>query len=114
MYVGAIILDGGPPKKKSIADTFAGKELPPRIAALTSTKFICPNTKRFTLQEDDNQIFLVPFLEKDQGSIDSGDRGIKKRNSLFRDFSHVYLSDDPPDAVKVQSHGSSKDHIDET
>ncbi len=102
MYIGVIRLYDGPPNKESIVDTFAGKELPSRIAALTGTKFICPKTKRFTLQEDNNQIFLVPFLETVQGSTESKDKGIKKRNSLFRDFSHVYSSDDPPDAVKVQ------------
>jgi len=63
MYIGVIRLNDGPPKKESIADTFAGKELLPSIAALSSTKFVCPNTKRFTLQEDNNQIFLVPSLE---------------------------------------------------
>ena len=95
-------------RKKTVADTFAGKELPPNIAALTNTKFICPNTKRFTLQEDNNQIFFVPFSETDQGAIGSRDRGNKKSNSLFRIFSHEYSSNDPPDAVKVQSHGLSK------
>ena len=100
MYVGFIRLYDGPPKQKSITDTFGGKELPPSIAALISTKFICPNTKRFTRQEDSNQIFLVPYLERD--------RGIKKINSLFRDFSHDYSSDDPPDAVKAKPHRSSK------
>ncbi len=114
MYNGAIRLYDGPSKQKSIADTFGGKELPPSIAALISSKFICPNTKRFTLQEDNNQIFLIPFLETDKGTIGSRDRSIKKRNSLFRDFSHVYSSDDPPDAVKVQPHEPSKNHIDET
>ena len=114
MYVGTLRLDARSPKKETVADTFAGKELPPNIAALTNTKFICPNTKRFTLQKDSNQIFFVPFLETDQGTIGSKDRGNKKSNSLFRDFSHEYSSNDYPDAVKVQSHGSSKDHIDET
>jgi len=100
MYVGFISLYDGPPEQKSITDTFGGKELPPSIDALISTKFICPNTKRFTLQEDSNQIFLVPYLERD--------RGIKKINSLFRDFSHDYSSDDPPDTVKAKPHRSSK------
>ncbi len=100
MYIGFIRLYDGPPKQKSITDTFGGKELPPSIDALISTKFICPNTKRFTRQEDSNQIFLVPYLERD--------RGIKKINSLFRDFSHDYSSDDPPDAVKDKPHRSSK------
>ena len=102
MYVVAIRLYACPRKKESITDIFAGKELPSNIAALTSTKFICPNTKRFTLQEDNNQIFLIPFLETDKETIDSRNRSIKKINSLFRDISHVYSSDDPPDAVKVK------------
>ncbi len=114
MYIGAIRLYDGPSKKESITDTFAGKKLPPSITALTSTKFICPKTKRFTLQEDNNQIFLVPFLETAKGAIDSRNRGTKIRNCLFRDFSHVYSSDDPSDAVKVQSHWPSKDPINET
>ncbi len=102
MYIGVIKLYDGPSNKKSIVDVFDGKVLPPHIAVLTGTKFICPKTKRFTLQEDNNQIFLVPFLEASQVTIDSGDQGILKRNSLFRNFSHGYSSDDPPDAVKVQ------------
>ncbi len=108
MYIGAIRLYDGPSKKESITDTFAGKKLPPSITALTSTKFICPKTKRFTLQEDNNQIFLVPFLETGNGAIDSRDRSRKKTNCLFRDFSHAYSGDDPPDAVKVKPHESSK------
>ena len=108
MHIGFIRLYDGSPKQKSIADTFGGKELPPRIAALCSTKFICPNAKRFTLQEDSNQIFLVPCLETGKDAIGSRNRGIKKINSLFRDFSHDYSSDDPPDAVKAKFHGQSK------
>ena len=86
MYIGVIRLYNGPLKKESIADTFEGKELSSSMAVLTSTKFICPKTKRFTLQEDNNKFFLVPFLETDQGAIDSKDRGVKKRNSLYRVF----------------------------
>jgi hypothetical protein len=56
----------------------------------------------------------VPFLETDQGAIGSKDRGNKKSNSLFRDFSHEYSSNDYPDAVKVQSRRLSKDNIDES
>ncbi len=102
MYIGVIKLYDGPPNKKSIVDVFDGKVLPPHIAVLTSTKFICPKTKRFTLQKDNNQIFLVPFLETSREFIDSRDQDVLKRNSLFRDFSHVYSSDDLPDAVKVK------------
>ena len=62
MYVVAIRLYACPQKKESIADIFAGKELSSYIAALTSTKFICSNTKRFTLQEDNNQIFSIKLF----------------------------------------------------
>ncbi len=102
MYIGVIKLYDGPPNKKSIVDVFDGKTLPPRIAVLTGTKFICPKTKRFTLQEDNNQIFLVPFLEASQVAVDLRDQGILKRNSLFRNYLHVYSSDTPPDAVKIK------------
>ncbi len=90
MYVSTIRLDSSPPKKISIADVFAGNELPPCIAALTKTKSIYQKTKRFTLQEDNNQISLVPFLETDQGHIASRDRGIKKE-TVYSEFFHKYI-----------------------
>ena len=54
-------LDDGPAKKESIADTYAGKELPPQVATLSNNEVTCPNTGKLTSQEDNNQVFLVPI-----------------------------------------------------
>lgn len=88
MYVGKFRLDARSPKKETVADTFVGKEIPPNIAALTNTKFICPNAKRFTLQKDSNQIFLVPFLETDQGVLGSKDqvKSLRDKNFILPKF----------------------------
>ncbi len=45
---------------ESIGDVYAGEELPSNIASIINTKTVCPNTKKWTIQKDNNQIFLVP------------------------------------------------------
>lgn len=54
-------LDDGPPKKESIGNTYAGKELPAQVATLSNNTVTCPNTGNLTSQEDNNQVFLVPI-----------------------------------------------------
>ena len=56
-------LNDGPAKKESIGDTYAGKELPAAIVTLIGNKTICPNTKKWTSQEDNEQVFLVPISD---------------------------------------------------
>ncbi len=53
-------LDDGPSKRESIGDTYAGKELPPKIASLINNQMECPNTKKMFTQQDNKQVFLVP------------------------------------------------------
>jgi len=59
MEIG-VDLNDGPPKRESIGDTYAGKELPKKIVELMSNYTLCPKTKRFFLQKDNHQVFLVP------------------------------------------------------
>lgn len=53
-------LDDGPPDKASIGDTYAGKELPTKVARLTNNETNCPVTGKRTSQADNDQVFLVP------------------------------------------------------
>jgi hypothetical protein len=57
----ALRLDDGPPARASVADAYAGKELPPSLAILSSHMITCPNTGRLTAQRDNHQVFLVPI-----------------------------------------------------
>ena len=57
----AISLKDGPVEKESIGNTYAGKELDPNVANLINNKIQCPNTGKLTIQEDNNQVFLVPI-----------------------------------------------------
>jgi hypothetical protein len=53
-------LSDGPPSRESIGNTYAGKELPPEVAALIINMVTCPQTQRLTSQQDHDQVFLVP------------------------------------------------------
>jgi hypothetical protein len=57
-----IILNEGPKEKQSIANAYAGKEIPPNIRTLLSSNFQCPHTGKAIPQEDPNEIFLVPVV----------------------------------------------------
>jgi len=58
-----IDLDPGPAEKRSIADVFRGRLLPPQLAAIKGHRAFCYKTGRqFPLQKDDD-IFLVPPLK---------------------------------------------------
>ena len=60
-----IQLDEGPSQKEKLMNAFAGKEIPPEIAALIiSNEFLCPQTGEITSQNDNNQVFLVPERRK--------------------------------------------------
>jgi len=55
-----IDVDPGPDAKRSIADVFRGRLLPPQVAAIKGHTAFCYKTGRqFPLQKDDD-IFLVP------------------------------------------------------
>ncbi len=58
----SINLDLGPIVKKSIGDTYAKKTLPLEIINLLSNKTKCPATRKWFVQKDNKQVFLV--LEK--------------------------------------------------
>jgi hypothetical protein len=53
-------LSDGPPSRECISNTYAGKELPPEVAALITNMVTCPQTQRLTSQQDHDQVFLVP------------------------------------------------------
>lgn len=55
-------LEDGPVEKQSVASAYAGKQPPPDIATLLKNQFQCPETGKTFVQEDINQIFLVPVL----------------------------------------------------
>jgi hypothetical protein len=57
----AVMLQSGPQQKQSVADAFAGKELPPDLAALKNNRVSCPKTGRQYAQTDYKEIFLVPI-----------------------------------------------------
>jgi hypothetical protein len=51
--------DFGFDDKASIADVYAGKELPAHVAQLRNNYTNCPVTGKLTQQKDNNQVFLV-------------------------------------------------------
>jgi hypothetical protein len=53
-------LNDGPPSRESVGNAYAGKEVPPEVAALITNMVTCPQTQRLTSQQDNNQVFLVP------------------------------------------------------
>jgi hypothetical protein len=57
----AIELPDGPANRASIGDVYQGRDLPPQIAALINNRIVCPQTKRWVLQRNNNQVFLVPI-----------------------------------------------------
>ncbi len=61
-YTGVDIeLEDGPAQKQSVSDLFEGKELPSEVADLANNRFICPTTQEMRLQEDNDQVFVIPF-----------------------------------------------------
>lgn len=58
-----IARDDGPVEKTSIGDLFKGKELPQDIVNMKNNMTICPNTGNAFIQEDNDQVFLVPVQE---------------------------------------------------
>ena len=54
----------GPVKKRSIATTYRGKNLPRHLATLKQDRVYCPNLRRHYPQTDYRQIFLVPSAER--------------------------------------------------
>ena len=56
-----ISIQDGPPVKRSVGASYAGKQLPPKIADLIDSKVLCPKTGKMYMQKDLHQIFLVPI-----------------------------------------------------
>jgi hypothetical protein len=64
-----IDLDGGPDRKRSIADLFQGRSLPPQLAAIRGHRAFCYKTgRKFQLEKDDD-IFLAPPTHVRRSSI---------------------------------------------
>jgi hypothetical protein len=61
----SISLDDGPAERESIGNLYAGKDLPQNVAALTNNHTVCPETKKWFVQKDNNQVFLVPASDDD-------------------------------------------------
>ena len=57
----SIELKDGPADKASIGDTYAGKELPSKIAQLLNNTTHCPKSGKPILQRNNDQVFLVPI-----------------------------------------------------
>jgi hypothetical protein len=56
----SVTLDDGPTTKKSVADLYECKELPPTLAGLKDKRVYCPKTGRQYAQRDTKKIFFVP------------------------------------------------------
>ena len=59
----SVTLDDGPTEKESIANSYAGKDLPPTVAGLKNKRVYCPKTGRQYSQNDNRKVFLVPIGE---------------------------------------------------
>lgn len=57
----SIELDDGPVDKRSIGDTYEGRDLPPQVATLVNNATRCPTTGRMIPQRNNDQVFLVPI-----------------------------------------------------
>lgn len=56
-----IELKDGPADRKSIGDAYAGKEIPPNIVNLINNRIVCPRTRKWFTQKDNNQVFIIPI-----------------------------------------------------
>jgi hypothetical protein len=65
MGVGIHLYDG-PADTQSIGETFKEQSLPPQILAIEGRKTLCLKTGKLFIQEDINQIFLVPAIPASQ------------------------------------------------
>ncbi|HEU4346124.1 MAG TPA: hypothetical protein VFU31_31625 [Candidatus Binatia bacterium] len=65
MGVGIHLYDG-PVDTQSIGETFKGQSLPPQILAIEGRKTLCLKSGKLFIQDDINQIFLVPALPAPQ------------------------------------------------
>ena len=57
-----ISLEDGPAGKESLGRAYAGKELPPDIATLLKSGLQCPQTNNTFVQQDTDEVFLVPVV----------------------------------------------------
>jgi hypothetical protein len=55
-----IDLDGGPDEKRSVADVFRGRLVPPQLAAIKGHSAFCYKTGRKCPLQKDDDIFLIP------------------------------------------------------
>ena len=59
-----IHLDSGPNLKQSLAQFLFDRPIPAQLTPLRDRKVFCLRTGRVFKLENDNQVFLVPFLVK--------------------------------------------------
>lgn len=55
-----IQLNDGPADKQSVGDTYRGKSVPTTVANFIHNYVTCQKTGKLFVQQDNNQIFLVP------------------------------------------------------
>lgn len=55
-----IRLEDGPVTRNTIANIYAGKEIPTELLLLMRNKVMCPDTGILTTQTDRKKVFLVP------------------------------------------------------
>jgi hypothetical protein len=61
-----IHLDEGPVERQSIRDAFPGRIRPPQLQAIEGHKTLCLKTGRMFIQENHDQIFLVPSYSSER------------------------------------------------
>ena len=62
-----IYVEDGPDGKRSIAESFHGRSIPPQVAAIRGHNAVCYKTGRKFQLENNDEIFLVPpsFFKRD-------------------------------------------------
>lgn len=56
-----VYLEHGPAGEQSIGETYKGAPLPPQISAIERRKVLCLKTGKLIVQENLDQIFLLPI-----------------------------------------------------
>ncbi len=58
-----IYLEDGPDIETSVGEIERGIELPNEVVDLVANEFFCPVKKVVTTQADNDQVYLVPWIE---------------------------------------------------
>ena len=59
-----MLLDDGPAEKTTVADAYKDKPLPLELVKLLKKDILCPELAKSMLQEDADQVYLVPIMNK--------------------------------------------------